>query len=81
MQFEPVDLSENLALCVAFRRDIHLSDGSDRHFDAKQRIEWFRTLKQGNLSDFEHIILNCKIIGQLEYHVRMKGGIPLGYLT
>lgn len=68
MHLKPVDLQESLELCVAFRRDAHLlSQGVEVEFNVEECIQWFLKITSDPSCGFEHLWLNDRIIGQIEY--------------
>jgi len=82
MKLEPVNLKKNLSECLEFRRDAHiLSYGSDNSFNIEECTAWFNSLN--NTSGFEHVILNEKIIGQIEFKSGIKDnkGVLTGYIN
>lgn len=84
MEFVSVDLNKYLELCIEFRRDTHiLSYGTDKTFDRNQCIDWFNQLKESNNKGFVHIIINEKIVGQLEFKSAIEAaeGNLSGYIN
>lgn len=83
MEFEQVDLTKNLAICLSFRRDAHmLSYGNDDAFNIEECTAWFNSLKESNPAGFLHVLLNNNIIGQLEFKSAIKFDQELtGYIN
>jgi len=84
MEFEEVNLENNLDLYLDFRRDTHfLSYESDREFNIEECVNWFKSLKKHNPTGFKHVLLNGKIVGLLEfkYGIKEVSGELSGYIN
>lgn len=86
MKFEiiPVDLENNLATCISFRKDAYFcSYGSYEGFSENKTIAWFKHLSNKNSLGFLHIWLKDKIVGQLEFQsgIETEDGKRSGYIN
>ncbi|RVU81754.1 GNAT family N-acetyltransferase [Leucothrix sargassi] len=76
IEFMPADLTQNMASCIAFRRDsFQINFGSDKHFDtemgeggvdyAARLIEFQQQYPYGVI----HVYRDGEIIGQIDFRI------------
>ena len=84
MEFVPVNLSDTLDLCVAFRKDAYaVSYGNVDDFSVSGTKAWFEKISQESDAGFFHAAIDNKIVGQIEFRSNLvdDSGIRYGYIN
>ena len=68
MEFVPVNIEQQLDLCIAFRKDAYaVSYGGVDGFNPEETAAWFERLASWPDAGFYHAINNDETIGQIEF--------------
>ncbi|MGY0616108.1 GNAT family N-acetyltransferase [Vibrio sp. FJH11] len=84
MEFVPVNIEEQLDLCISFRKDAYaVSYGNTDGFSCEETTSWFYRLASFSDAGFFHVVMNGETIGQIEFR---KGfldddGVKYGYIN
>ncbi|MFW8630512.1 GNAT family N-acetyltransferase [Vibrio natriegens] len=84
MEFVPVNIEQQLDLCLAFRRDAYaVSYGSLDGFNTEDTTAWFGRLASLPDAGFYHAIKNEETIGQIEFRKDLMDdeGVKYGYIN
>ena len=68
IQYIPVNLAEDLAICLQFRKDAWLASyGTMVGFSEEETTQWFHDISGSDSHYFLHVWYQQHIIGQLEF--------------
>ncbi|RXJ74425.1 GNAT family N-acetyltransferase [Veronia nyctiphanis] len=84
MKFVPVDLSNNLATCLDFRKDAYrVTFGNTEGYCEKATLQWFKNLETYEDAGFFHLMDGDIFAGQLEFRNKLidGDGTLFGYIN